>query len=65
MAVFPGIPAEMPGVGLSCHAPSSGADDLEELPSSSIDIDWSSQRPLMDLKNLQFSLEDRDYSKIT
>jgi hypothetical protein len=24
----------------------------------------TSQMPLMDLKNLQFSLEDRDYSKI-
>ncbi len=41
MAVFPSIPAEMPGVRLSRHAPSSGADDLEELSSSSTNIDWS------------------------
>ncbi len=41
MAVFPSIPAEMPGVRLSRHAPDSGDDDLEELPSSSTDIDWS------------------------
>ena len=41
MAVFPSIPAEMLGVRLSRHAPASGDDDLEELPSSSTDIDWS------------------------
>ncbi len=41
MAVFPSIPAEMPGVRLSHHAPASGDDDLDELPSSSTDIDWS------------------------
>jgi hypothetical protein len=41
MAVFPSIPAEMSGVRLSRHAPDSGDDDLEELPSSSTNIDWS------------------------
>ena len=41
MAVFPSIPAEMPRVRLSRHAPDSGDDDLEELPSSSTNIDWS------------------------
>ena len=41
MAVFPSIPAEMPGMHLSPHAPASGDDDLEKLPSSSTNIDWS------------------------
>jgi hypothetical protein len=41
MAVFPSIPAEMPGVRLLGHAPDSGDDDLDELPSSSTNIDWS------------------------
>jgi hypothetical protein len=43
MAVFPSIPAEMPGVLLSRHAPDTGAndDELDGLPEYSNKIDWS------------------------
>ena len=35
--------------------------DMFKQPENNLKI--ASQMPLMDLKNLQFSLEDRDYSK--
>ena len=43
MAMFPSLPAEMPGVLLSRHAPDTGAidDELDGLPDYSNDIDWS------------------------
>jgi hypothetical protein len=42
MAVFPSMPAEMPGVLLSRHAPDTGAsdDELDGLPEYSNEIDW-------------------------
>ncbi len=43
MAVFPSMPAEMPGVLLSRHAPDTAAnhDELDGLPEYSNEIDWS------------------------
>ena len=43
MAVFPSLPAEMPGVLLSRHAPDTGAidDEPDGLPDYSNEIDWS------------------------
>jgi len=43
MAVFPSMPAEMPGVLLKRHAPDTGAHDaeLDGLPEYSNEIDWS------------------------
>ena len=43
MAVFPSMPAEMPGVLLSRHAPDTEAtdDELDGLPEYSNEIDWS------------------------